>query len=257
MMVSIICMSRLRKPFIICLWLAFWQTAAVLVHNSIMLVGPFEALLALWSLLPSADFWRSVAGSFGRISTGFLLAFAAGILLGSLAYTAPLLEELLEPFMLFLKAVPVASFVILALIWAGSRNLSVVIAFLVVLPVIYVNTLAGLQSTDPKLLEMAVVFRMPVWRKIRFIYLPALVPGCRIALGMSWKSGAAAEVIGLPEHSIGEHLYMAKIYLETADLFAWTLVIILVSAVFEQMVLFLISRLCPQRGEVTHETADL
>ena len=68
MMVSIICMSRLRKPFIICLWLAFWQTAAVLVHNSIMLVGPFEALLALWSLLPSADFWRSVAGSFGRIS---------------------------------------------------------------------------------------------------------------------------------------------------------------------------------------------
>ena len=81
--------------------------------------------------------------------------------------------------------------------------------------------------------------------------------GCRIALGMSWKSGAAAEVIGLPEHSIGEHLYMAKIYLETADLFAWTLVIILVSAVFEQIVLFLISRLCPQRGEVTHETADL
>ena len=131
MMVSIICMSRLRKPFIICLWLAFWQTAAVLVHNSIMLVGPFEALLALWSLLPSADFWRSVAGSFGRISTGFLLAFAAGILLGSLAYTAPLLEELLEPFMLFLKAVPVASFVILALIWAGSRNLSIFIAFIV------------------------------------------------------------------------------------------------------------------------------
>lgn len=106
MMVSIICMSRLRKPFIICLWLAFWQTAAVLIHNSIMLVGPFEALQALWSLLPSADFWRSVAGSFGRISTGFLLAFAVGILLGSLAYTAPLLEEILEPFMLFLKAVP-------------------------------------------------------------------------------------------------------------------------------------------------------
>ena len=155
MMVSIICMSRLRKPFIICLWLAFWQTAAVLVHNSIMLVGPFEALQALWSLLPSSDFWRSVAGSFGRISTGFLLAFAAGILLGSLAYTAPLLEEILEPFMLFLKAVPVASFVILVLIWAGSRNLSVVISFLVVLPVIYVNTISGLESTDQKLSRIA------------------------------------------------------------------------------------------------------
>ena len=254
-------MNNWKKLSIILLWLGIWQITATFIHNPIMLVGPIEALQTLWGLLPSGDFWISIYQSFLRISIGFLTAFMIGLLLGSLAYHIPFVKELLEPPMLFFKSVPVASFVILALIWAGSRNLSVVIAFLVVLPVIYVNTLAGLQSTDPKLLEMAVVFRMPVWRKIRFIYLPALVPylvsGCRIALGMSWKSGAAAEVIGLPEHSIGEHLYMAKIYLETADLFAWTLVIILVSAVFEQMVLFLISRLCPQRGEVTHETADL
>ena len=257
---SITCMSKLKKPLIVCLWLAFWQIAAFVVHNSIMLVGPFEALQALWELLPSADFWHSILASFGRISIGFLSAFAVGLLLGGLAYAAPLLEEILEPFMLFLKAVPVASFVILALIWAGSRNLSVVISFLVVLPVIYVNTIAGLKSTDRKLFEMAEVFHMPMWRQIRFIYLPALIPyllsGCRIALGMSWKSGAAAEVIGLPEHSIGEHLYMAKIYLETADLFAWTFMIILISAGFERLVLFFLSRLAPQKGEMTHEAAD-
>ena len=254
-------MNNWKKLSIILLWLGIWQITATFIHNPIMLVGPIEALQTLWGLLPSGDFWISIYQSFLRISIGFLTAFMIGLLLGSLAYHIPFVKELLEPPMLFFKSVPVASFVILALIWAGSRNLSIFIAFIVVLPVIYVNTLAGLQSTDPKLLEMAVVFRMPVWRKIRFIYLPALVPhlvsGCRIALGMSWKSGAAAEVIGLPEHSIGEHLYMAKIYLETADLFAWTLVIILVSAVFEQIVLFLISRLCPQRGETTHETADL
>ena len=254
-------MNNWKKLSIILLWLGIWQITAPFIHNPIMLVGPIEALQTLWGLLPSGDFWISIYQSFLRISIGFLTAFMIGLLLGSLAYHIPFVKELLEPPMLFFKSVPVASFVILALIWAGSRNLSIFIAFIVVLPVIYVNTLAGLQSTDRKLLEMAVVFRMPVWRKIRFIYLPALVPylvsGCRIALGMSWKSGAAAEVIGLPEHSIGEHLYMAKIYLETANLFAWTLVIILVSAVFEQMVLFLISRLCPQRGETTHETADL
>lgn len=271
MTASITCMSKRKKRYcshvaqtkkllIICLWLVFWQTSAFVVHNSIMLVGPFEALQALWRQLPSADFWRSVFGSFSRISIGFFSAFADGILLGALAYAVPLLEEILEPFMLFLKAVPVASFIILVLIWAGSRNLSVVISFLVVLPVIYVNTIAGLKSTDWKLLEMAEVFHMPVWKRIRFIYLPALIPyllsGCRIALGMSWKSGAAAEVIGLPEHSIGEQLYLAKIYLETAELFAWTLVIILISAVFEWLVLFSLSRLCPQKGEGKHEAAD-
>ena len=271
MTASITCMSKRKKRYcshvaqtkkllIICLWLVFWQTSAFVVHNSIMLVGPFETLQALWRQLPSADFWRSVFGSFSRISIGFFSAFAAGILLGALAYAVPLLEEILEPFMLFLKAVPVASFIILVLIWAGSRNLSVVISFLVVLPVIYVNTIAGLKSTDWKLLEMAEVFHMPVWKRIRFIYLPALMPyllsGCRIALGMSWKSGAAAEVIGLPEHSIGEQLYLAKIYLETTDLFAWTMVIILISAVFERLVLFSLSRLCPQKGEGKHEAAD-
>lgn len=116
---SITCMSKLKKPLIICLWLAFWQITAVLVHNSIMLVGPFEALRALWALLPSADFWRSVTGSFGRIRYGL----SGGVYGRSTAWKSgvhgPLLEETLEPLMLFLKAVPVASFVILALIWGG------------------------------------------------------------------------------------------------------------------------------------------
>ncbi len=257
MMPSITYMNKPRRLLIIGLWLIFWQLLSVLVHNSIMLVGPLEALRALWALLPSADFWYSVAGSFVRITIGFLSAFVMGVLLGSLAYRVTLLAEILEPFMLFLKSVPVASFVILALIWAGSENLSVVISFLVVLPVIYVNTIAGLKSTDRKLLEMAVVFRMPWWRRVRYIYIPALLPfllgGCRIAIGMSWKSGAAAEVIGLPKHSVGEHLYMAKIYLETADLFAWTFVVIVLSAAFEKAFVYLTGRLAMKKGGVHHE----
>lgn len=236
-----------RKTGIILFWLLVWQAGAYLIHNDIILVGPLEAAKALFGLLPDSDFWLSIAYSFGKISLGFLGGFSAGILLGSGAYRYPLIREFLEPVMTLMKSIPVASFVILALIWAGSDKLAVLIAFLVVLPMIYVNTLAGLTSTDPKLLEMAAVFRIPAWKKIRFIYLPALIPylisGCRIALGMSWKSGVAAEVIGLPTHSIGEHLYMSKIYLETASLFAWTFVIIVVSALFEKLFLLCLSSL--------------
>ena len=259
-------MNNWKKLSIILLWLGIWQITATFIHNPIMLVGPIEALQTLWGLLPSGDFWISIYQSFLRISIGFLTAFMIGLLLGSLAYHIPFVKEFLEPPMLFFKSVPVASFVILALIWAGSRNLSIFIAFIVVLPVIYVNTISGLESTDQKLLEMAVIFRLPLWKRIRFIYLPALVPyllsACRTALGMSWKSGIAAEVIGLPDHSIGERLYLSKIYLETADLFAWTLVIITISALFERIVLYLISRLCPPsadtllKGESSRETAD-
>ena len=77
---------------------------------------------------------------------------------------------------------------------------------------------------------MAKVFRVNLRRQIRYIYvsqvLPYFLSACRLSLGMCWKAGVAAEVIGVPSGSIGEKLYNAKIYLNTPDLFAWTIVII-------------------------------
>lgn len=172
------------------------------------------------------------------------MAFLAGLLTGSLAFWKPLAGEILEPAIQFMKSVPVASFVILALIWTGAENLSVFISFLVVYPVIHINTLAGLSHADPGLLEMARVFRVPVWRQALSIYRISLYPylesALKTSLGMGFKSGIAAEVIGVPGGSIGEGLYMAKIYLSTADLFAWTLMIIAVSSVFEKLFLLLL-----------------
>ncbi len=245
-----------RRPLIILFWIFIWQLAAWLIHNNIILVGPADAGLALLRLIPTGDFWLSIGHSFVKISLGFLLAFACGLALGGAAYRFPLLREFLAPILSLLKSIPVASFVILALIWVGSKNLAVFIAFLVVLPMIYVNTLAGLESTDPKLLEMARIFRVPPLKQLRYIYLPALLPyllsSCKVALGMSWKSGVAAEVIGIPDSSIGEQLYMSKIYLDTANLFAWTFVIIVISALFERVFLALLASL-QRKGGAVHE----
>lgn len=233
-----------QRIFIILFWIAVWQTAAIVIQNDIVFAGPADVVRSLSHLLPSKDFWLSISQSFGKITIGFASAFAAGIFLGSLAFRFSLLRELLEPLMLLAKSIPVASFVILALIWIGSKNLSVFISFMVVFPILYINTIAGLENADPKLKEMAQVFSVSLPRRIRFIYLPALMPylisSCKIALGMSWKSGIAAEVIGVPTHTIGENLYMAKIYLATPDVFAWTIVIIFVSALFEKIFLKLI-----------------
>ena len=133
-----------------------------------------------------------------------------------------------------------SSFARISLGFLGAFVLSILV------PMIYVNTLSGLEHTDRKLLEMALVFRMPLWKQVRYIYIPAVLPylisGCRTALGMSWKSGVAAEVIGIPEGSIGEQLYYSKLYLDTAGLFAWTFVIIIVSAVFERIFLYFLGK---------------
>lgn len=232
----------IRRILIVFFWIVVWQTASLTVRNDILLAGPADVVRSFLVLLPTWDFWRSVGWSFGKIILGFVTAFLSGILVGSLAFRFRFLDEVLAPVISLVKSIPVASFVILALIWVGSKNLSVFISYLVVFPMVYVNTIAGLQSTDKNLLEMADVFSVRLPQRIRFLYLPALMPylvsSCKVALGMSWKSGIAAEVIGVPSHTIGENLYMSKIYLATADLFAWTIVIILVSALFEKLFLW-------------------
>lgn len=226
--------------------LAVWQLAAMSVGSHILLASPWQALGRLLALLPTATLWRTVGCSFVRIAGGFLLALALGTALALAAYRWRMVETLLRPYVVVIKSVPVASFIILALIWMGSARLPLFISFLMVFPVIYGNTLQGLKSTDGQLLEMARLFRVPWARRLRCIHLPALEPfllaGCSTALGMSWKAGVAAEVIGVVGGSIGERLYEAKIYLETADLLAWTVVIVAVSALFERLFLALLRR---------------
>lgn len=239
--------TRIRKYLIWLFWIGVWQAANLVIHNSIIFAGPLDMVHALAGLVRESSFWMTIFHSFSRISIGFLGGFVLGILLGSLAYMCSFIRELLEPVMVLIRSVPVASFIILALIWIGSQGLSVFTAFLVVVPIVYVSTLSGLDHTDRKLLEMARVFRMPLWKQIHYIYVPTLMPylisGCKTALGMSWKSGVAAEVIGIPDGSMGEQLYYSKLYLDTEGLFAWTFVIIIVSALFERLFLYLLQRI--------------
>ena len=148
--------------------------------------------------------------------------------------------------MQLVKATPVASFIILALVWVSGRSLSVLISFLMVLPVLYGAVRTGIDSVDGQLVEMGQVFRLCWWRRMRAIWLPAVLPafrqGCSVALGICWKSGVAAEIIGLPDGSLGDALYRAKITLATGEMFAWTAIILLLSAGFEKLLLALLDR---------------
>lgn len=148
-------------------------------------------------------------------------------------------ETLLWPFFVTIKTVPVASFVVICLIWLSAENLSVFISFLIVLPVVYGNVLEGLKSEDKLMLEVGTVFKMPPLRKVLYIHLPQLKPflmsACATALGMAWKAGVAAEIIGTPDGSIGKQLFYSKIYLDTDDLLCWTVIIVIISVLFEKL----------------------
>ncbi len=237
-------LSKLLAVFLV---LLLWQAAAMAVGIDILLVSPWAVAVRLFALLGEAGFRSAVLFSLLRITAGFFLGFFAGIGLAVLAGRFRIAETLLWPYVVTIKSVPVASFIIISLIWLSNDQLAVFISFLMVFPVVYSNVLQGIKSTDPALLEMAALYRVKWPRRMYYIYLPSirpyLVSASSVALGMSWKAGIAAEVIGVVRGSIGEKLYEAKINFETADLFAWTVVIVAVSVLFEKGVLFMIKKL--------------
>ena len=227
-------------------WLAVWQLAAAAIGQEVFLVSPLQTAGTLVQLLPQPDFWQRVGFSAGHILLGFLLGAVCSVVCSVAAERWVWVDALLSPVMQLVKATPVASFIILALVWVSGKSLSILISFLMVLPVLYGAVRTGIESADPQLLEMARVFRLPLARRVKAIWLPAVLPafrqGCSVALGICWKSGVAAEVIGLPDGSIGDALYRAKITLSTGELFAWTFVIILLSAAFEKLFLALLDK---------------
>lgn len=229
----------LRRLAVAAFWLAAWQLASMAVGSRIVLVGPAEVACRLAELVLEADFWVSMGLSLGRVATGFGLAVVAGVALAAWASRSRVVEGLLAPLVGAVKAAPVASFVVLLLMWVSSRWLSVAVSFLMAFPILYTNVLAGVRQTDPALLEMADVFGVSSWARVRTVYAAQVAPylraGLSLAMGLSWKSGIAAEVIGLPAPSIGIHLYDAKVYLDAPDLLAWTVVIVALSVGLEAL----------------------
>jgi len=227
-------------------WLAVWALLAALVHKELLLPRPALVLERFFALIVTAEFWLVAAASLLRIVKGFALGLAGGGALAVLMHKSRIATALLEPAVQVVRATPVVSFIILALVWIDKPLLPVFISFLMVLPVAWANLRAGLEHTDRQLLEMAALFRVrriDVWRRI---YAPSLHPYLLSAavtgLGLAWKSGVTAEVIAAPRLAVGGELQVAKVSLETADAFVWTLVVAVLSMVLEKLLLQVMKR---------------
>jgi NitT/TauT family transport system permease protein len=246
----------LRRVLVAGVWLSIWVLLYRLVGQDVLLASPAQVIHTLARLVVTSEFWLSVGNSLLRVLMGFLLAVAVGSGLAVFTSFVPAARAFLVPAISIIKATPVASFIILALIWLHSDRVSIFIAFLMVLPIIWTNVAQGIAKTDQDLLEMARVFRFSRLKTLRFIYLPSVMPyfmaACMTGMGFAWKAGIAAEVLGVPRQSIGEHLYHAKIYLETSELFAWTAVVVVLSVLVEYVLVNLIRRI-GQKYNVGHE----
>lgn len=234
-------------------WLGVWQGCAFLVDrhvggrgNELLLPYPLSVWNALVSLVGTGNFWTTVFSSLSRIALGL----AAGILLGAalavLTCASPWADRLLSPAIRVVRAAPVASFILLVLLWTGRNTVPAVISALMVVPVVWDSLSQGIRAVDPRLLELARCYRFSRWKRVRLIYLPSLRPHILSALttaaGLAWKSGVAAEVLCLPEPSLGQRIYYTKYYLDIPELFAWTAVTVALSLILERLLRLALAR---------------
>ncbi|MBQ7915662.1 MAG: ABC transporter permease subunit [Firmicutes bacterium] len=239
--------KSIRRFLAAALWILIWQCLYWFVGEDLLLSSPWIVVTRLWQLAGTAEFWGTVGRSCLGIVAGFMGGVILGTVLGVLTSGHGAFYEFVRVPMNLIKAIPVASFIILTLLWIPSRRLSVFISLLMVLPMVWANVDQGVSSTDRNLLEVAKVYGFSRWKTLRHVYLPAVLPflksASKVALGFAWKSGIAAEVIVTPLGFIGKKLYDAKVTLETADMFAWTAVVILLSVCFEKLFGWLLDQL--------------
>ena len=227
-------------------WLGVWQVCAFWVDrhvggkgNELLLPYPASVWTALAAMAGTGEFWGAVLTSLGRIALGLAWGVTIGAVLAVLTCASPWADRLLSPAVRVVRAAPVASFILLVLLWTGRNTVPAVISAMMVTPVVWDNLSRGIQAIDPRLLELARCYRFSRWKTAALIYLPSLRPHILSALttagGLAWKSGVAAEVLCLPEPSLGQRIYYTKYYLDIPELFAWTAVTVALSMVLERL----------------------
>jgi NitT/TauT family transport system permease protein len=233
-------------PLTLLFWVGVWWIVAALFQKPLLLPTPVAVVGTLLSLIKQGSFLLTVALSLFRILCGILLALISGTLLALITFKSPFAHQLFSPLLTLFKATPVASVIFLVLLWIGRDNVPLFIAFVMALPIVWSNVREGLLQTDKKLLEMAKIFKLSGRQQLISIRIPSLFPyflaACRSAIALAWKAGIAAEVLLQPLISIGKQIFESKYMLETADLFAWTVVVIILSVIIELILVALFGK---------------
>ena len=238
--------APLRFLLVFTFWIGVWWIISAIVGKEVLIPSPPAVAVHLFELLKTSDFYISVGMSVLRITAGFAAAVLVGIITGVLCAASKPADALLSPLFSVIKATPVASFIILALVWINKELIPVFISALMVLPVVHGNVREGILSADKELLEMAKIFGFTKKQTFVRIYLPSVAPyltaAVKTCLGLAWKAGVASEVLCFATYSIGNKLYQSKVYLETADMFAWTVTVIVISVIIEKLLMSLVVR---------------
>lgn len=217
-----------------------WQVLSM-HYISVLVPSPAETILACKKLLLSGEITNNLLISFKRQIVGLLLGVIVGTSTGLLAGINRRIELVMAPLINALITIPAVIFVVMAMVWFGMGTvMAVFLVALLVFPVMHINTVEGFKSIDPRYLQMARVFRVPFTIRLKKIYLPGVLhsflAGISLSTATSIRLTIMAELLGAQD-GMGQRIAIARAYLETDQLFAWVLVLIIIVFTLELMLI--------------------
>ena len=226
----------------IAVYILIWQLLSMLVGSRLLLLpSPLDTLRSMGEIVSSKSGWQSIGMTVVRILAGFLLGCAVGIGFAVLTSHSRVFDWLLRPLRSLIKTTPITSFALILLVSVISGAVPVIVAMIVVIPMIWQTTEEAIKNRDVHLSEMAKIYLSP-WKKLRYVTLPQVLPqffaSASTALGFAWKAVITAEILALPKLGIGSQMQFHKIHVEIPELFAWTLLVILLSVILENALKF-------------------
>ncbi len=223
-----------------------WQFASSLVGKEIILPSPLLAYQTLVSLIGSKGFWLHLSATLLRGMVGFSLSYLVGLVIGLFSGLNQNFKAFFQPWLAVIRSTPSMALIVLSLIWFQSNSVTLFVTFLVVFPIIAQNVAEGIHQVDPNLKEMARLYQVRSSRVLREMYLPAILPylaaGGAAGLGLTWKVMIAAEVFANPKMGIGTQMDTARVFLQTPEVFAWTIVVVTIGLCFDQLLNLIIRK---------------
>jgi NitT/TauT family transport system permease protein len=223
--------------------LVLWKVISMIVDKEILIPSPETTFLEIIRIVKSPNFVVSVTNTLRRALIGFGMAFAAGITLGMAGGFWKPIYHLLKPIVLVNRAVPTMAIILLALIWLQSDKAPILVGFVVIFPVLYENVVQGIRNVDVKLVEMMDIYNVSKLGRLKDLYIPSirsyLYSGMAAAMGLNLKIIIAAEVLSQPRMSMGTSFQIERVNLNTAGVFAWSIITILLAAILEQSLMFI------------------
>ncbi len=240
--------SKQGRKILVCLaWLVIWQTCAMLAGSELLLPSPVATMRAILRLAMEKSFYIDAGATLARCVIAMLLSFGAGMTAAFAAYKRERIRDFLKLPVSFFKSVPVMAIIIYVILLASSDWVAIIVCFIMCFPIVYTSALCGLDSVSAEYIELAEIYGLTERQKRQLIYLPAIRSDVNAALrlvcGISWKAVIAAEVLSIPDFSLGYEMMNAKYYLETDRLFAYILAIVCLSLIFERLVMGLAGRM--------------